>query len=427
MSRIGVLDLASGVSGDMLLGALLDAGASLEIATRAVEAATGGRATLRAEPALRGSLRATRVTVLLDGKPVEETGGPLEAHEQGHPHEHEHPAHHEHSHDQGHEHGHGASLADVVKRIDSAGLDPGVTARATRVYELLAEAEGRVHGVPAPAVHFHEVGTLDAVADVVGTVAALDTLGLDDLFHGPVALGGGTVATAHGVLPVPAPATLELLAGRPCTLEPGAGELTTPTGAALLAGLARPLPPGPPLHPGRVGYGAGARNPEHRPNVARLVLGTAGEPAPGLARVAVVEASLDDTTPEDAGHLLERLLEEGALDVTLSPLVMKKSRPGFLVRVVAPPDSGAAFAERLVLWSSSLGARWRIEDRRELPRRVETVRLADASVRVKVATLPDGTERIHVEHEDLAALARIRGVPLRVVREEVERAWLAGG
>lgn len=457
MNRIGMLDLPSGIAGDMFLGALVDAGASLEAASRAVEAVTGGRATLRAEAVHRGSLRATRVTVLVDGTPVKESGGPVEApgphlhapgaepgapdgpgHEPGpthaHGHEHEHTQGRTHEHEQEHgdrhahphnrAHGH-ATLDDVLGRIHRGGLEEQVSEPASRVYRLLAEAEGRVHGVEPAAVHFHEVGSLDAVADVVGTVAALASLELDALVHGPVALGGGSVVTDHGVLAVPAPATLELLTGRPCTLEPDAGELTTPTGAALLSGLARPVPSGWAFRPGRVGYGAGARNPEHRPNVARLVLGTAEGAGAGPARVAVVEASLDDTTPEDAGHLLERLLEEGALDVTLSPLLMKKSRPGFLVRIVSRPEEGAAFAERLVQWSSSLGARWRIEDRRELPRRTETVRLADGSARVKVATLPDGTERIHVEHEDLAALARARGLPLWAVREEVERAWWA--
>lgn len=443
MNRVGMLDLPSGIAGDMFLGALVDAGASLEAASRAVEAVTGGRATLRAEAVRRGSLRATRVTVLVDGAPVKESGGPVEApeprlhhgpaHEHGHEptqgrtpeHGHE-PAHGEsrsaHPHDRAHGH---ATLDVVLGRIHQGGLQEQVSEPACRVYRLLAEAEGRVHGVEPAAVHFHEVGSLDAVADVVGTVAALVSLELEVLVHGPVALGGGSVVTDHGILAVPAPATLELLTGRPCTLEPDAGELTTPTGAALLSGLARPVPTGWAFRPGRVGYGAGARNPDHRPNVARLVLGTAEGAGAGPTRVAVVEASLDDTTPEDAGHLLERLLEEGALDVTLSPLLMKKSRPGFLVRIVSRPEEAAAFAERLVQWSSSLGARWRIEDRRELPRRTETVRLADGSVRVKVATLPDGTERIHVEHEDLAALARVRGLPLWAVREEVERAWSA--
>jgi uncharacterized protein (TIGR00299 family) protein len=293
------------------------------------------------------------------------------------------------------------------------------------VFLALGEAEGEIHGVTLENVHFHEVGSLDAIADIVGSVAGLAALGVTELHHGAVCVGGGRVEAAHGMLPVPAPATLALLRGRSCIFEPEAGELTTPTGAALLRALAVPEPPGLSMIPEKVGYGAGKRDPERRPNLARLVI---GEEPTGMIhnQVAVVEAALDDCTPEEGGYLLETLLDAGARDVTLTPLIMKKSRPGFLLRVIADSDAGATFAEQVVQLSSSLGARWRIEDRLELDRRIERVTLPDGEVRVKVAILPDGSERIHAEYEDLAVLARSRGRSLARVREEVEQVWRAG-
>jgi uncharacterized protein (TIGR00299 family) protein len=296
-----------------------------------------------------------------------------------------------------------------------------VRTAALRVFRALAEAEAGVHGADPDAVFFHEVGSWDAVADIVGAAAGVHALGLGRLLHGPVALGGGSTASAHGSIAVPAPATLRLLAGRECVLEAGAGELTTPTGAALLAAFAEPAPARLRLVPERVGYGAGRRDPPGRPNLARLTIGeTEGPPATGL--VAVVETALDDCSPEEAGFLMERLLEEGALDVTFTPLVMKKQRPGFLVRVLTPPEEASRFAARLTVETTTLGARWRLEERYEAPRRIDRVSLPEGEVRVKVALLEEG-ERPHPEHEDVARIARARGAPLAAVRREVERRW----
>ncbi len=413
--RIGLLDLPSGISGDMFLGALVDAGASFEAMTRAVGEVGGERLTLRRSETLRGGLRGVRVEVLLDGEALIETGGPGDAGAGAPAGEHRHP------------HGHGGHghrpYREIVAALTGAELDPPVQEGALRAFALLGEAEARLHGTVPDQVHFHEVGSWDAVADVVGTAAGLASLGLDRLYHGPVAVGGGTVAAAHGTLPVPAPATLEILAGRELRFEAGAGELTTPTGAALLAALAEPLPGGLVMRPERSGYGAGGRDPAGRPNLARLTVGTADAGPVGAERVAVVEASLDDLTPEDAGHLMQVLFDAGALDVTLSPLLMKKSRPGFLLRVIAPAEAGPGFASRVVRESPSLGARWRVEERVALPRRVDRVRLAEGEIRVKVALLPGGGERPHVEFEDLAAAARRRGIPPAELRREVEEAW----
>lgn len=413
---IGFLDLASGISGDMFLGALADAGAPLETMQEAVRAVAGDRLSLHEREVRRAGLRGRHVEVVLDGKRIHESGGPAEGHPNG-------ASDGEHSAPGAVHDGHGhRTYARIVKEIEGAALTPEVRADSLRVFRLLGEAESEIHGVALEEVHFHEVGSLDAVADVVGTVAGIRALSLEPLYHGPVALGGGSVDTDHGRLPVPAPATLSLLRGRPCTLEPDVGELTTPTGAALLAALTEPAPPGLAIRPRATGYGAGSRDPSRRPNLARLLVGDE-EPVAGNTRVAVVEAALDDCTPEEGGHLLNTLLDEGALDVTLTPLIMKKGRPGFLLRVLAPADAGASFAGRVVHLSSSLGARWRIEDRVELERRIDRVMLPDGEIRVKVAILPDGSERPHPEHDDVSTVARARGVPLSRVREEVERVW----
>lgn len=407
MNRVGLLQMPSGISGDMFMGALVDAGAPLPRMEAAVQAVTGDGITLASHEVFRSGIRATKVDVCWKGEVIDESSGP------GHHHHHDHP-------------GQSHRFSEIESRIEKADLSNPVRTRALEAFRGLAGAESRIHGVPMNEVHFHELGTLDALADVVGTVAGVEALGLlDRLFHGEVAVGGGTVSTAHGELAVPAPATLALLEGRRCRFEEGRGELTTPTGAALLTTLAREA--GTDLHlvPETVGYGGGSRDPKGAPNVARLVLGTASGTAP-VNRVAVIEASLDDCTPEEGGHLIGALLEEGALDATLSPLIMKKGRPGFLLRVLAPADRGGEFAERVVVLSTSLGARWRVEERRELERRIDRVRLPEGEVRVKVATLPDGSERAHPEYEDLARIARSRGVPLSVIRGEAERVWNAG-
>jgi uncharacterized protein (TIGR00299 family) protein len=388
----------------MFLGALVGAGVSLDVLNHAVRQ-VGPDLSLRATTVSRGGLMGTRVNVCWRGEPLEERGGPGNDAELPPPPE--LPA---------------VPYADLVSRIESAALDLNVRTHALRVFRLLAETEAILHGTEPDAVHFHELGSWDAVADVVAASAGVMALELSALYHGPIAVGGGTVEAEHGRLPVPVPVTLRLLEGRACRFEPELGELTTPTGAALLVAFAKPAPLDLLLHPHRVGEGAGRAELHDRPNIARLVIGEAGAPA-RAARVAVVEAALDDATPEEGGHLLEALFAAGARDATLSPLIMKKGRPGFLLRVIADPERASEFAEMIVRLSPSLGARWRIEDRLELPRRIERVTLPEGEVRIKVAVLADGNERIHAEYEDVARIAIARGSALAEVRREVERVW----
>jgi len=434
--RIGLLQLGSGVAGDMLLGALVGAGASFERMDRAVRAATGGRAALVSREVTRAGLAAIQVEVHVDGRVLVEDPGPM-AHRPEQEHDHAHGLEHDHAHDHesGHahpegraqEHNHGRSYAAIDLGLEASPVEPAVRDAAREVFRELAEAESRSHGVPLTSVHFHEVGELDAVADIVGAAAGFLDLGLVAVWHGPVAVGGGSVGAAHGRLPVPAPAVLELLRDRPWVVEEGIGELATPTGAALLRVFASPVPASLRFTPQSVGAGAGSRDLPDRPNVVRLLVGTAAEaPAVRRNRVAVIETALDDATPEEGGDLIRRFLDAGALDVTLTPLLMKKGRPGFLLRVVAPEEAGEAFAGRVLRETTSLGARWRVEERLELPRREERVRLPEGEVRVKVAVLPDGEERVHPEYEDLRALADATGIPVHRLRRRVESVWDAG-
>jgi len=410
--RLGHLHLGSGISGDMFLSVLSSAGVSLSLMEEAVHAVGGGRLSLDRDTVTRGAIRATHVVVRLDGRKIEEGGGPgdqavlaLAKPNRKHP------------------HGQATTYARIAERIEAATLSAFVKQKALETFELLVEAEGEVHGAAPDRVHLHEVGALDAIADVVGTIAGLETLGLDRLYHGPVSVGGGRVHSTHGLLPVPAPATLALLRGRECVFEEGVGELTTPTGAALLVALSEESPSDLRFRPTTVAYGAGARDPEGRSNVVRLTLGETDSRPATRSQVAVIETALDDSTPEEGGYLITTLMEAGALDASLTPLIMKKGRPGFLLRVLVPPGDGADFARRVVEISSSLGARWRVEDRVELDRRIDHIQLPDGEVRVKVAILPDGSERIHPEYEDLARIADKRKSSLARVRNEVEQVW----
>ncbi len=442
--RTALLQMPSGIAGDMMLGALIDAGASVEAMTRAIHAVVGDRVSLAVEETQRAGVRGCRVEVRVDDEPLVEPGGPdsrgglgsagpIQLGAVAAPAD--HPPHAQGTHHTHHPH---RAYADIDASLLEAALPPGVVRRARAVFRKLAEAEAGIHGTTPEAVHFHEVGSIDAVADIVGASAGLEDLGIDRLLHGPIAVGGGTVRAAHGTLPVPAPATAALLLGRACIHEEGAGELTTPTGAALLAALAIPAPDRLTVIASRIGLGAGRADPKERPNLLRLLLTEdagaqpgspepSGSPLPGgpvglRTRVAVLETSLDDCTPEEAGDALRRLFEDGALDVTLTPQVMKKSRPGFLLRVVSRPEDAERFARLLLEHTPTLGVRWRTEDRLELERREDPVQVEGVAVRVKVA-LAAGGDRPHVEHEDLVHLARTLGIPLAEARRRAESAW----
>ncbi|HUP24739.1 MAG TPA: nickel pincer cofactor biosynthesis protein LarC [Thermoanaerobaculia bacterium] len=427
------LECPSGLAGDMFLGACLDLGMPLSLLQEAVASLDLPGVEVESRPARRGGVSGTRFRVLLDGVPVEgrdpdedappadpsqETSlGASHGHRDGpplasHP-EHEH--HHRHHH---HHHHHpqpgapGRDFAEIRRLIETSGLDPGVRERAVAMFARLAEVEGSIHGIAPERVHFHEVGAIDSIVDVVGACVAFDYLG-GALSCGTVVTGGGTVATAHGVLPVPSPATAALLVGIPA-MGGGEGELLTPTGALILAELVGSFGPAPRMVPLRHGYGLGRWDPPGRPNVVRLTRGQPVE-APITAEVTVIECQVDDLPGEGAGHAMERLLAEGALDVFFTPAQMKKNRPGMLVTVLCRSHQSAALARLLLAETGSLGCRFHVAQRLEMERSIEEVATRFGLVRVKVGVL-DGQElAASPEFEDCRRLALEHGVPWREV------------
>ena len=379
MSRVGWLDLGSGVSGDMLLGALVGAGVPLATLSAALEP-LGLPITLRREDVRRGGLAAVRVHVDV---PAE---------------------------DQPHR-----TWADVRGLLDR--LAEPLRSSASDVFAALARAEAAVHGVPADDVHFHEVGALDAVADVVGVCAGVAALGLDRLVASPIALGGGYVRTAHGRLPVPGPAVLALLAD---AAAPGSGggadeELATPTGVALVTSLVSGYGPLPPMRPTGSGTGAGGRDPADRPNVVRLVLGEALA-ADSPHQVAVLEANVDDLDPRAWPAVLADLLAAGALDAWLTPVLMKKGRPAHVVSALAEPVAVPAVRAVLFRGTTTLGVRESGVARQVLARRFGTVEVGGQPVAVKLGLGPGG-EVVNAmpEWEDVVRAAAALDRPVKAV------------
>src|SRR5581483_8939243 len=319
-------------------------------------------------------------------------------------------------------HGHRA-YRTIRTLLESSRLAVDVKAKALAIFARLADAEGRVHGVAPDAVEFHEVGALDAIVDVVGAALGFTHLGIEATYAAPLPLGQGRVRSAHGPLPVPAPAVVELLAGRPVRLEDGAAELVTPTGAVIVAALAENAPV-PKMRVAAVGYGAGDRTLADRPNLLRILV---GEPAldAGHDDVVVLEATIDDMSPQLYEHVLDRLLAAGARDAFLVPVVMKKSRPATMLRVLASPADRDRLAGIVFAETSTIGLRYARWGRLVLPREERSVETAYGAVRVKIARAPDGTENIAPEFDDCRRLATERGVPLKLVHQAALAAALA--
>jgi len=395
--RIAYLDTFSGISGDMTVGALLDLGLSLDALRAAVRVLALRDVEVATERVLRSGIGATKFNVRVGGR---------------HP-DVPHPAH---------GHGH-RPYAEIRSLLEGSALAAPVKETALAIFRRLAEAEGRVHGVPADAVEFHEVGALDAIVDVVGAALGVVELGIDAVHVGPIPLGQGRTVSAHGALPVPPPAVVELLRGRPVRLEDGAVELVTPTGAAIVAALARPEPV-PELRVAAVGYGAGDRTLADRPNLLRILV---GEPAVavGADDVVVLETTIDDMSPQLYEHVLERLLAAGARDAFLVPIIMKRSRPATLLRVLAAPADRERLAGILFAETSTIGLRYTTWHRMILTREERTVETVYGAVRVKLARAPDGTLNVAPEFEDCRRVATERGVPLKVVHQAALAAVVA--
>jgi len=376
------LDAFSGISGDMTIGALLDAGADFGALSDGL-GQLGTGAQFRVEKTRRGAISASKFHV---------EGGEAKAHRH---------------------------LHHILAMIDKTSLPGPVKQNATRVFQRLGEAEAAVHDVPIEKVHFHEVGAVDSICDIVGACLCLDLLGVDTLVSSALNVGSGTVKTEHGLLPVPAPATAMLLKDKPVYVRGPQLELTTPTGAAIAVTLAEEFGAMPAMTVRAIGYGAGDRDfPEHA-NVLRAVIGERNA-ALESTTVTVLEANIDDASPQVLGHAMDQLFAHGALDVTLEALLMKKNRPGTLLRVIARPENQETLAGIVFRETSTLGLRLYKAERRVQPRQIVEVDTPHGKVRVKVAD--DGS--FAPEYDDCHKLALETGAPLRLVLADANFAYL---
>jgi hypothetical protein len=411
--RFALIDPAAGISGDMLLGALVGAGAPIAW-LEGLPARLGiPEVSVTASHVDRCGVRAVKVHVRLPGGAEEEPAEPIAAH-----HHQGHADHHGHDHSpQAHgDHGH-RHIGDLIAIVTRAPLSDWVKSRAVRAFELLGEAEGQVHGMPAADVPLHEVGALDALVDIVGGVEGFEQLGVRRIFTRPVALGSGWVRAAHGVMAVPTPATALLARGLDIGPDgPVAGEATTPTGAALLRVLAEGPPPARWRASGAVGLGAGGRNPDGYANVVRLWLASE---APEAARIEVLAADLDDLSPEYLEPLRERLFDAGALDVQVWATHAKKGRTGFRIEILAAPDRSAAVADALFRHSTTAGLRSWTADRRTLARHEVTLEVSGITVRVKIVDAPGGV-RAKAEYDDVIEVARRTGRAAQEVARDLQ-------
>lgn len=387
--RIAYFDCFSGAAGDMILGALISAGLSPDDLRHDLGRLNLTGYELDIRPIMKQGFAAHQVVV---GVQKQES--------------------HRHLH-------------DIEKIIGAADLPAPVKERSLRTFRRLAEAEAQVHGTTIEKVHFHEVGAVDAIVDIVGAAIGLHRLGIERVVCSPIPTGGGTVRCEHGLMPVPAPATAELLVGVPLADSEEPAELTTPTGAAILTTAAEAFGPPPAMRIGAIGYGAGTREGVTRPNILRVLLGEI-EDADGIEEsVVVLEANLDDATGEEIGHAIEALFAAGALDAFTVPIQMKKNRPGVLLTVIASPAKAAACEDVLLTHTPTFGVRRAAWARTCLDRTVESVTTRFGVIRVKIGRRGGAVVRVAPEFEDCAAAARSQSVPLREVMREAERAWRA--
>ena len=385
--KICYLDCFSGISGDMLLGALVDAGADAE-ALRAEIAKLGlDGVELQFEKCSRAGIGGTNLTVEVA---------------------------HDHSH---------RSLSKIEQIIRASALGGSVKDRGIRIFRRLGEVEAAIHRIDIEKVHFHEVGALDSIVDIVGAVVGFQLLGIEKIYSSPLNLGSGTVTAAHGVMPVPAPATAALVAGVPVYSDGPAVELTTPTGAAVVTTLAESFGPMPAMKIAAIGYGVGDRDFKDRANLLRVVIGEASA-AREAAEVFVIEANIDDMSPEWAGYARERLLEAGALDVTLTPVFMKKDRPGYTISAITTPGEREKISTLLLAETTTLGVRYYRAERRVLEREIHEVETVHGTVRIKVAAEDGAVRNFAPEYDDCRRLAREKGVPLKEVWQEANYEFL---
>ena len=386
MSRIVYFDCASGASGDMLLGAVVDLGLPVEHLREELRKVPLSGYRLESRRVTRSGLAATKVDVIAEGPS---------------------PAH--------------RHLRHIVEMLDASGLDPAEKERAAGLFRRLAEAEAGVHGTSVEKVHFHEVGAVDSIVDIVGGVIALRWLGAARFAASPLNVGTGTVTMSHGTFPVPPPATAALVAGVP-VYGAGEGELLTPTGALLVTAHATEYGPLPAMRIERTGHGAGGRETKGRPNVLRLIVGEEAG-APAGERVLVIETELDDASPQLLGPLVDQLLAAGAKDAYFTPVQMKKGRPGVLVTAIADPSRREAIEELLFRETTTLGVRRQVWDRTVLDRETATVLTAYGPIRVKIGRRAGVVYNAWPEFDDCQRAAGEKGVAVKEVLAAALAAW----
>jgi uncharacterized protein (TIGR00299 family) protein len=391
--RQAYLDCFSGISGDMFLGALLDLGLPLERLFAELNKLPLGNYEFKRTRAMRGHLAGTRIEIAIPAKQPRR------------------------------------NLRNIEELIVRSRLSASVEEQALKVFRRLAEAEGKLHNTPPEQVHFHEVGAVDSILDIVGTCIGLELLDIAQLTCSPVNVGSGSVQAAHGSLPIPAPAALELLKDVPIYSSGVDGELVTPTGAALITTLARGFGPIPAMKVERIGYGAGAREIPGQPNLARLLLGQSAKTVsaqpgvPGDEMVSVIEANVDDMSPQLYGFFIDQALAAGALDVTCTPVQMKKDRPGMLVSVLCTPEKSDALAQLLFEQTTTIGVRVYEARRKILERELVSVETPYGAVTVKVAGRMGKVLNVAPEYDDCQRLALQKGIPLKQVMMAAQAAY----
>jgi uncharacterized protein (TIGR00299 family) protein len=450
--RIAYLDCFSGMSGDMFLGALVDAGVPARLLEETVAALDIG-ARLEISRVNRSGITATKVDVYSHG----EKDLPREVYweQQGHEHKHGHGHDHEHGHKQEpadlrehnygrselsragapstsaqgrsapHGHEHGRELKEIRQIIGKAAISDSAKETAIAIFEALGAAEAKIHNSDVEKVHFHEVGAVDAMVDIVCAAVGAEALGVDEIVCSPLNVGGGTVQCAHGTFPVPAPATVELLKGAPVYSSGIQAELVTPTGAAIVKTLAKRFSPFPEMKIEKTGYGAGTRDFPGHANVVRLTIGAVqSEAKVSQELITVLEANLDDLNPQVFGYVMDRLLEEGALDAFGIPVQMKKNRPGMLLTVLCKSEDASRFTQIIFTETTTLGVRRREEKRQALARKWVTVATRWGDVRLKVASMNGTVTNYAPEYEDCRRIAAEHHVPLKSVMQEAMQEYL---
>lgn len=446
--RIAYLDCFSGISGDMFLGALLDAGVPFAVLEKTVADLNIG-ASLEIARVDRAGISATKLDVVVNGEkdmprevfwaqkqglgtrgqgPDSTTAEPASASQHGHSHAHDHPHREGAAHD--HTQADGRHLSEILRIIAAAPLSERVKQLAGEIFLALGAAEAKIHNVDLEHIHFHEVGAADAIVDIVCAAVGAEALRVDEFICSPLNVGGGSVTCAHGVMPVPAPATLELLQGAPIYSGEIQKELVTPTGAAIVKVLASSFGSRPPMTTFSVGYGAGTRNFEGHANVLRISIGETAEvqTSPGSLgeeqEIAILEANLDDLNPQLIGYILDLAFADGALDVFTTPVQMKKNRPGTVLSILAPIELEERMRALLFRESSTLGVRVRHEKRFALPRHHEHVVTPWGEVRMKVAGVNGTPSQYAPEYEDCRRIAQQHHIPLKHVMQEAIRLYL---